>query len=120
MRIRNTTDRHGHTASQVVLAILLVLLSGVPQLFLSITEFDDGNRNLNARPIARSLFSNRLLPVQVQVETPDAVPCHQPTVPLPTSTTADLEHVAATPPPLLPAWRYNLVACIYRHNSAYI
>ena len=106
----------------VLAALLLVLLSGLPQIGLGLTGLDfGGERITGAVPVTRSVLIDKLLPEVASLAPPDV---------------SDFPPALTTPPPLLfllverrawaaeepepIPWLFDLTSRLYRHNSSYV
>lgn len=106
----------------LLVSLLLVLLSGVPQLGISLMEIDFEGKTFRQLPVTRSLLIDKLLPVKSTLAPPKATESPALAVDRPAigaRAESSLAAVAVSPEP--PSqWQLHLVSRLYRHNSSYI
>ena len=102
-------------------ALLLVLLSGLPQIGISLTQLDLAGERLTAVPTARSVLIDKLLPEVASLPPPHF---------------SDFPPALVEPPPLCfvrfqdqlgewgepkaSPWQLDLTRRLYRHHSSYV
>ena len=105
----------------VLAALLLVLLSGLPQIGISLTKLDFAGERMTALPATRSILIDKLLPEAASLTPPhvsDFPPALVVPPPLP------FLHFDGLPvsweEPVASPWRQDLTRRLYRHHSSYV
>lgn len=109
-------------ASFLLISLLLVLLSGVPQLGISLMEIDFEGKTFRQLPVTRSLLIDKLLPAKSTFAPPKAAesPAHSVegrTFEVHPDHSGAAVALAPDPPS---QWQLYLISRLYRHNSSYI
>ncbi|MEX2534299.1 MAG: hypothetical protein WD273_01760 [Trueperaceae bacterium] len=101
--------------------LLLVLLTGLPQIGISLSGIDFGGERISSVPLTRSLLLDKLLPEASSVAPPpltDFPPAL--TVPRPLPFQLFGGHARASDEPKPSPWLLNLTLRLYRHHSSYV
>jgi hypothetical protein len=119
-RRRRQRERRNAPFSGFLAVLLLILLSGLPQIGISLTGIDPGGERLIPVPLTRSLLLDKLPPEVSALMPPQS---------------SGLALVVVAPPPLSPPlsqwslvaespkpgeWLLNLTRRLYRHHSSYV
>ncbi|MEX2542260.1 MAG: hypothetical protein WD314_10650 [Trueperaceae bacterium] len=109
-------------AGQLLAALLLLLLSGLPQVGISVSSLELSEERLQSVPVTRSLLLDKLLPESTSLTPPLnsnfppllSAPPAALSLPVPASHYADNDtHRPAW-------WLLDLMSNLYRHRSNYI
>ena len=114
---RGMVDRSSH----LLAILLLVLLSGLPQIGIRLTSSDFGGERLTSLPLTRSLLLDKLLP-EVSSLTPPDVSDFPPalTAPPPSPFPSFDGYARSADEPKPNLWLLNLTVSLYRHHSSYV
>lgn len=107
--------------ARLLVVLLLILLSGLPQIGIFLTGIDVGGERIRSAPLTRSLLLDKLLPEAPTLNPPESSefpPLAVVPAPAPLALPGTVASAGEEIKPSL--WLLHLAVSLYRHHSSYV
>jgi hypothetical protein len=110
----------GEPLTGFIALLLLVMLTGLPQIGIALTRMDQGGERFIRAPLTRLLLLDKLPPESLALAPPESsrLALHLIARKPPAPTHLQRHHVERPPNPT--NWLERLTSMLYRHHSSYV